>query len=170
MCYLIYKWFYFQTFWLIISHLYRFVFIIVHKHVILLFNYKIYLLTYLIIERFQNPVLPLAAIMHYQSAYFIQYQTFSCPSCSPSHSRVKGLSTVIVFADDKAQALARAGRLISKSNHQISYFQRMQILHEKNQQMFGEVLKSLYGRAELYGAALHFDPFPQKPHCCRRAL
>ena len=107
--------------------------------------------------------------MHYQSAYFIQYQTFSCPSCSPSHSRVNGLSTVIVFADDKAQALARAGRLISKGNHQISHFQRMQILHEKNQQMFGEVLKSLYGRAELYGAALHFDPFPQNPHCCRWA-
>jgi hypothetical protein len=105
--------------------------------------------------------------MPYQYAYFIQYHTFSCPSCAPSHSKVKGLSTVIVFADDKAQALARAGRLVSKGNHQISHFQRMHILQEKNQQMFGKVLKSLYCRAELYGAAIHFDPFAEKPHCCK---
>ena len=140
---------------------------IVHKHVILPFNYKKSFVHKHYYRKVPEPYSPFAAIMPFQSAYFIQCQTFSCASCSPSHSRVKGLSTVIVFADDKAQALARAGRLISKGNHQISHFQRMHILHEKNQQMFGKVLKSLYGRAELYGAALHFDPFPQKPHCCR---
>ncbi len=105
--------------------------------------------------------------MLYQCAYFIQYHTFSCPSCASDHSKVTGLSTVIVFAEDKAQALARAGRLIAKENHQISDFLRMHILQEKNQQMFGQVLKSLYCRAELYGAALHFDPFPVTPHCRR---
>jgi len=105
--------------------------------------------------------------MLYQYAFFIQYQTLFHPSCTRTSQKKKGLTTVIVFAEDKNQALARAGKLISRENHQISDFHRMHILQEKNKQMFGCVLNSLYRRAELYGAALHFDPYPVKPHCCR---
>ena len=105
--------------------------------------------------------------MHYQYAFFIQYQTLCHPSCPRTSQKMKGLTTVIVFAEDKNQALARAGKLISRENHQVSDLHRIHILQEKNKQMFGCVLNSLYRRAELYGAALHFDPYPVKPHCCR---
>ncbi len=105
--------------------------------------------------------------MSTQSAYFIQYHT--CLNHSDEHvfPRAEGLATVIVFAEDKSQALSRAGKLIAKEDLQISGFLRMSTLKDRNQQMFCAILKSLFRRAELYGAALHFDPFPSRHHCCR---
>lgn len=104
--------------------------------------------------------------MSTQSAYFIQYHTFLIHS-GKHGSKTAGLATVIVFAEDKHQALCRAGKLIAKEDQQISGFLRISILKKGNQQMFCAVLKSLFRRAELYGAALHFDPFPSRNLCCR---
>lgn len=95
-----------------------------------------------------------------QSAYFIQYKT----QVPDSTAQCTGIMTVIVFAENSAIAQTRAGRLISQENHQISGVIRVQHLSDKNLLMFGNVLKSLYSRAELYGAALHFDSLP----ACRR--
>ncbi len=105
--------------------------------------------------------------MSTQSAYFIQYHTCLNHSGKQACSKAEGLATVIVFAGDRPQALCRAGKLIAKEDLQISGFLRMFILEERNQQMFCAVLKSLFRRAELYGAALHFDPLPRSHHCCR---
>ncbi len=63
--------------------------------------------------------------------------------------------------------MTRAAKLVAKHELEITSFLRLHILQEKNRQMFGSVLKSLYSRAELYGAAMHFDALPTKPHCCR---
>jgi len=105
--------------------------------------------------------------MSTQSAYFIQYHTCFDQPDKQSTPNAEGLATVIVFAENKCQALSRAGKLIAKEDLQISGFLKMSVLQERNQQMFCAVLKSLFRRAELYGAALHLDPFPSRHHCCR---
>ena len=105
--------------------------------------------------------------MSTQSAYFIQYHTCLNQPDKQSIPKTEGLASVIVFAEDNGQALSRAGKLIAKEDLQISGFLKMFILKDRNRQMFCAVLKSLFRRAELYGAALHFDPFPSRHHCCK---
>lgn len=96
-----------------------------------------------------------------QSAYFIQFKTY-LPVSATEHA---GIATVIVFAETREIAQSRAGRLLSQENHQITGIIRLQPLNENNLLMFGSVLKSLYCRAELYGAAIHFDSLPTCSRC-----
>ena len=93
-------------------------------------------------------------------AFFVQYQVNSSVLLSSQSRQSRGIATIVVFADGEPKARARAGRMITLKNLEITNFLRIHLIQKSYVELLDKVLRTLYNQAELYGIAIHCDLFP----------
>ncbi len=104
--------------------------------------------------------------MHPLHPFFIQYHVRQLPQPTPTNCPREGMATIVVFADSREVACARASRMIAENKLEIIGLARIHLIGQQALDGLNSIVLSLYRRAELYGVSLHCDYWPIRSGCC----